>query len=126
VTYPSEKQIAVALEKVREACLALPLATERASHGAPSFFVNGKKCFVMFLDNHHDDGRLALWCVAPPGVQAELVDEDPERFFSPPYVGGRGWIGVRLDRAVDWDEVKGIVTDAYRCVAPKKLLSSLD
>ena len=79
----------------------------------------------MFLDNHHDDGRLALWCAAPIGVQQELVDEDPERFFVPPYVGGRGWIGVRLDRDVDWDEVRGIVTDGFRVVAPKKVADLL-
>jgi hypothetical protein len=114
-----------ALERVRAACLALPEAVERPSHGAPSFFVSGKKCFVMFMDHHHDDGRLALWCAAPPGVQATMIDEDAERFFSPPYVGGRGWLGVRLDRDPDWDEVAGIVTEAYRCVAPKKLAALL-
>jgi hypothetical protein len=118
--------VAKSLERVRAACLALPEASERLSHGAPSFFIAGKKCFVMFLDNHHNDGRLALWCAAPIGAQAELVDEDPECFFVPPYVGGRGWLGVRLDRTVDWDEVGGIVVDAYRTVAPRKLLARLD
>ncbi len=112
-----------ALHHVRTACLALPEATEKLSHGSPSFFV--KKCFVTFVDNHHNDGRLALWCAAPLGVQAEQVDDDPERFFVPPYVGGRGWLGVRLDRDPDWDEVATIVTDAYRCVAPKRLLLQL-
>ena len=113
-----------ALARVRKICLALPAATEKLSHGSPTFFV--KKAFVMFLDNHHDDGRLALWCAAPPGVQGELVDQEPERFFVPPYVGGRGWLGVRLDRDPDWDEVAGIIEDAYREVAPKKLLAELD
>jgi hypothetical protein len=78
----------------------------------------------MFLDDHHGDGRLALWTAAPAGVQAEQVDDDPERFFVPPYVGYRGWLGVRLDRDPDWDEVAGIVADAWRCVAPKKLLAA--
>jgi hypothetical protein len=115
-----------ALKRVRAACARLPEAVERLSHGAPSFFVSGKKCFVMFHDDHHGDGRLALWCAAPAGVQATMIDEDPERFFSPPYVGGRGWLGVRLDRDPDWDEVANILTDAYRCLAPKKLLGLLD
>jgi hypothetical protein len=113
-----------ALKRVRKLCLALPGATEKLSHGSPTFFV--KKTFVMFLDDHHGDGRLALWCAAPLGVQADLVDQEPERFFVPPYVGGRGWLGVRLDRDPDWDEVAGIIEDAYRVVAPKKLLAELD
>jgi hypothetical protein len=115
-----------ALARVRAICLALPEATERLSHGSPTFFVRDKKTFVMFLDDHHGDGRLALWCAAPPGAQEELVDQDPDRFFRPPYVGHRGWLGVRLDRDLDWDEVEGIAEDAYRQVAPKKLLAQLD
>ncbi|MCU1392532.1 MAG: hypothetical protein JWM34_960 [Ilumatobacteraceae bacterium] len=114
-----------ALERVRAACAGLPAVVERPSHSSPTFFVEGKKSFVMFMDDHHGDGRLALWCAAPPGVQASMIDEDAERFFSPPYVGGRGWLGVRLDRSPDWDEVVGIVTEAYRCVAPKRLLAQL-
>ena len=114
------------LEQVRALCLALPEVTERLSHGAPSFFVRGKRTFVMYMDRHHGDGRLAIWCPAPPGVQATLVDEEPARFFVPPYVGGRGWLGVRLDVDVDWDEMAGIVEDAYREVAPKRLVAHLD
>ena len=117
---------AQALAKVRAACARLPDVVERPSHSQPSFFAGGKKCFVMFLDDHHGDGRLAIWCAAPLGVQATMLDEDPVQFFIPPYVGGRGWLGVRLDVDPDWDEVAGIVTDAYRCVAPKKLLARLD
>ncbi|HJV09218.1 MAG TPA: MmcQ/YjbR family DNA-binding protein [Acidimicrobiales bacterium] len=115
-----------ALARVRRLCLALPEATERLSHGAPTWFVRGKKTFVMYLDDHHSDGRLALWCAAPPEVQPALVREEPERFFVPPYVGGRGWLGVRLDIDVDWEEVAGIVEDAYRVVAPKRLVAALD
>lgn len=118
--------VGAALARVREICLALPEATERLSHGSPTFFVRDKKTFVMFLDDHHGDGRLALWCAAPAGVQAELVEQDPERFFRPPYVGHRGWIGVRLDRDLDWDEVAGVCEDAYRQVAPKRLVAQLD
>src|SRR3954470_8769512 len=106
-----------ALERVRAICLALPEATERLSHGSPTWFVRDKKTFVMFLDDHHCDGRLALWTAAPSGVQANLVEEEPERFFVPPYVGHRGWIGLRLDVSPDWDEVAGICEDAYRQVA---------
>ena len=114
------------LERVRAIGLGLPEVIERLSHGAPTFFVGGKKAFVMFHDDHHGDGRLALWCAAEPGVQADLVNEEPDRFFVPPYVGHRGWIGVRLDRDLDWPEVAGIIDDAYRSVAPKRLLAELD
>ena len=115
-----------ALTEVRARCHALPEVTERLSHGAPTFFVRGKRTFVMFHDDHHGDGRLAIWCAAPAGVQGELVDQEPERFFVPPYVGHRGWLGVRLDVDVDWDEVAGILSDAYRTVAPKRLAALLD
>ncbi|HEX2849431.1 MAG TPA: MmcQ/YjbR family DNA-binding protein [Acidimicrobiales bacterium] len=114
------------LARVRAICLALPSTTERPSHGSPAWFVNDKKTFVMYLDNHHGDGRLALWCAAPEGVQAALVAEEPERFFRPPYVGHRGWLGVRLDRGVEWEEIAAIVEDAYRVVAPKRLVAELD
>ncbi|GAB2956893.1 MmcQ/YjbR family DNA-binding protein [Amycolatopsis acidiphila] len=113
------------LEELRKLCLALPETTERPSHGEPAWFVRDKKTFVMFADHHHDD-RLAFWCAAPPGAQEELVAEEPERFFRPPYVGRRGWLGVWLDVPVDWAEIRAIVTDAYRVVAPKKLVAELD
>ena len=113
------------LERVRRLCLALPEAEERLSHGMPSFFVRGKKAFVIYTDNHHGDGRLALWCNAPPEVQAGRVGTDPRRFFVPPYVGTRGWVGVRLDLDPDWDEIAEIVEDAYRITAPKRLVDRL-
>ena len=115
-----------ALNRVRDGCLSLPEVTERLSHGAPTWFVRDKRSMVMYHDDHHGDGRLALWCAAPPGVQALMVDDDPRRFFVPPYVGHRGWLGVRLDVDVDWDEVAAIVADAYRAVAPKTLVAQLD
>ncbi|OZM81562.1 MmcQ/YjbR family DNA-binding protein [Pseudonocardia sp. MH-G8] len=112
------------LERLRALCTALPEVTEKISHGEPTWFV--RKTFVMFADHHHDD-RLAFWCAAPPGVQEELVASDPSRFFRPPYVGGRGWLGVYLDvPALDWTEIAEIVTDAYREVAPRKLTARLD
>ena len=78
----------------------------------------------MVLSNHHGDGRFAIWCAAPDGMQKLLVDSDPERFFVPPYVGHRGWLGVRVDRRLDWDELAGIVEDAYGEVAPPKLVEA--
>jgi len=117
---------ATALSHVRKICLSLPEATERLSHGSPTFFVRDKKVFVMFLDDHHGDGRLALWYAAPPGVQATLVEQEPHRFFVPPYVGGRGWLGLRLDVDPDWDEVAEVAEDAYRMVAPKRFVAQLD
>ncbi len=114
-----------ALRRVRELCLGLPETSERLSHGHPAFFIDGKKTFVMYLDNHHGDGRLAIWCAAPEEMQALLVGADPERFFVPPYVGHRGWLGVRLDRGVEWDEIAGFVEDAYLTIAPKRLVDRL-
>ncbi|GAA4555758.1 MmcQ/YjbR family DNA-binding protein [Pseudonocardia xishanensis] len=108
------------VDRLRAVCLALPEVTEKVSHGEPTWFV--RRTFVSLADHHHDD-RLAFWCAAPPGVQEELVAAEPERFFRPPYVGGRGWLGVYLDVEVDWTEIVEIVADAYRCVAPKKLVA---
>lgn len=117
---------AVALDHVRRLAAALPEVTERVSHGAPCFFIRDKKTLAYFHDDHHGDGRLCLWCPAPPGVQAQVVEEEPDRFFVPPYVGHRGWLGVRLDRDPDWDEIAGVLEDAYRHVAPKTLVRQLD
>jgi|SRR5919197_6714984 hypothetical protein len=112
------------LNRIREICLTLPETSERLSHGAPTFFVRAKRAFVMVLDNFHGDGRFALWCAAPEGVQQMLVEANREHFFVPPYVGHRGWVGVRLDRGLDWDEIAGIVEDAYAEVAPRKLVEA--
>ncbi len=112
------------LEKLREICLGLPETTERLSHGAPTFFVRGKRAFLMVLTDHHRDGKFAIWCAAPNGIQRMLVDADPERFFVPPYVGHRGWLGMRLDRPFEWAEVAGIAEDAYAEVAPPKLVAA--
>ena len=78
----------------------------------------------MYADRHHDD-RLALWCAAPPGAQDVLATSDPDRFFVPPYVGHRGWLGVRLDMPVDWNLIASLVADAYRMVAPNRLLAKV-
>ncbi len=108
--------------RLRALCLALPEVTEKVSHGEPTWFV--RKVFVSLADHHHDD-RLAVWCAAPPGVQEELVAAEPERFFRPPYVGGRGWLGVWLDVPVDWSEIAEIVTDAYLVIAPRRLADAV-
>lgn len=116
------------LERLRAICLALPETTERLSHGEPTFFVRSKKVFVTYADHHHDD-RLSFWCHAPAGAQQALVESDPQRFFAPPYVGGRGWIGVYLDVERDdafWEEIAELVQDAYRMVAPRGLIARLD
>lgn len=112
------------LDRLRALCLALPEVTEKVSHGEPTWFV--RRTFVMFADHHHDD-RLAFWAAAQPGAQEELVAADPGRYFRPPYVGGRGWVGVWLDVPdLDWTEIAEVVTDAYRTVAPKRLVALLD
>ena len=116
-----QQQVDEALDRVRKACLELPQTSERLSHGGPAFFIRGKKCFVMFLNDHHDDGRLAIWCAAPDGVQAEMVETDPERFFRPPYVGHLGWLGVQLP-GIDDAELNAICREAFLTVAPKTLI----
>jgi hypothetical protein len=101
------------LERVRAICLSFADTSERPSHGAPTFFVRGKRAFVMFHDDHHGDGRLAIWCAAPAGVQAMLVDAEPDHYFVPAYVGHQGWIGIRLDRRVAWPQIAGLIEQGY-------------
>ena len=113
-----------ALDGVRRICRALPEVTERLSHGSPAWFVRDRRTIAMFVDDHHGDGILGIWCAAPAGVQGELVAQEPHRFFRPPYVGHRGWLGFRLDRDLDWDELAGIVEDAFADVAPAKLVEA--
>ena len=114
-------------ERLRVICLALPEVTERPSHGAPTWFVRDKSSFVtLWADGHHGNQFPHLWCAAPAGAQAELTASEPERFFRPPYVGGRGWIGVRLDRGIDWAEIAELCQDAYRAIAPARLVARLD
>ena len=113
------------LDRVREICLALPEAIEKEAWGGPTFRV--KKMFAMFVDNHHGDGRVALWIKSTAEDQDVLVDNEPERFFVPPYMGASGWVGVRLEKGrVDWGVVEELVEDGYRLVAPKKLAAQLD
>jgi hypothetical protein len=119
---PERGRIAMArpgpIDKLRKICLALPDAVEKEAWGEPTFRVRGKM-FAMFTNNHHNDGRVAVWCKAPIGFQSMMVSEAPARYFVPPYVGVNGWVGVRLDLDVDWKEVAGVVEQAYRMALEK-------
>jgi len=121
---PKRASKSAILARVRRICLALPETTERASHGAPTFFVRDRKSFVTFMDDHHGDGRLALWCACPRGMREGLVKANLEAYFVPPYVGYLGWIGVRLDRGLTWDEIERVIREAYVAVAPKTLVTT--
>jgi hypothetical protein len=120
-------------ERVRRIALALPEVNERLSHGEPCFFVRDRRPLCYFHDDHNRDGRISLWCPAPPGAQEEMVAAAPDRFFKPP-ASARGvfsdWLGVYLDlpgdSGVDWKEIAAIVKDAYRIVAPKHLVAEVE
>ena len=117
-----------ATELVRAICMDLPLVVERLSHGEASWFVNDKKNFVAMSDHHHDD-RVSVTFAAGAGVQESLVEEDPERYYRPPYVGGRGWVGAYLDdesNAPQWDRIAYLIVDAWLLVAPPKVRELLD
>ena len=107
-----------ALARVRRACLALPDTIEKEAWGAPTFRTCGR-LFVMFVDNHHGDGRLAIWCSAPPGAQDALVASAPQHFFVPPYVGSQGWVGVRLDNGLKWAAVSARIKEAHRTISAR-------
>jgi hypothetical protein len=114
------------LARVRRICLALPEVSERMSHGHPAWFVAEKRQVASFHDSHHGDERVALWVPAPPGAQEAFVANFPDRYFRPPYVGHRGWLGIDLEGDVDWDECAAHLHDAYRLVAPKRLVGTLE
>ena len=116
----SEDQIA----RVRRLCATLPETTERLSHGEPTFFVRNK-VFVMFANNHHNDGHIAVWLPVPPGFQEGLLETSPQVFFKPPYVGTRGWIGIELDRVSDAD-LEMYIHIAWELIAPKRLRAQRD
>jgi hypothetical protein len=109
---------------VRDTCLWLPQAEEFLSHGSPNFRVRGKT-FATYVVNHHGDGRVALWLNLSAGAQETWVRSDPDRFFVPPYVGPRGWLGVRLDKGLSWKCVAELVREAYEKVAPAALRAGI-
>jgi hypothetical protein len=104
------------IERVRRFCLSWPEVEERLSHGEPTWLHGGKRSFATGADRHHDD-RVAFWCASPPGARDLLVESDPGRYFVPPYVGHRGWLGVYLDVDVDWKAVEEIIGAAYHTIA---------
>jgi len=119
-TEMSDKQ----LERVRRICADLPETTEKLSHGEPTFFVR-KRVFAMFANNHHNDGHLAVWLPAPPGMQEMLLASSPGTYFRPPYVGVRGWIGIELANISD-EDLAFHIRDGWRLVAPKKPQAFVD
>lgn len=110
------------LQRVRRICLALPNTTEKLSHGEPTFFT-AKKVYAMFANNHHNDGHVAVWIPAVPGAQAALIRTEPGKYFRPPYVGVKGWVGIELE-AVDDDELGFHLTEAWQFIAAKKKKST--
>jgi hypothetical protein len=114
-TDPGAKQI----ERVRRICLSLPETWEKISHGEPTWFV-GKKVFAMFSNNHHDDGHIAVTIPAAIGIQEMLIKKSPEKFYRPPYVGVRGWVGIEVDR-VTHKELTIHLHEAWKLIAPPKL-----
>ena len=116
---PAHKKRTDPLPRVRKVCLALPGAEEKEAWGAPTFRVK-KKMFASYANNHHGDGRIAIWCNATPADQDFLVRTHPKSCFVPPYVGPRGWVGVRVDGKPDWDFVADVVAAAYRLTAGKR------
>jgi predicted DNA-binding protein (MmcQ/YjbR family) len=105
----------------------MPEAHEVEAWGHPTFRVYNK-IFAGYAAAHNDRGigRPAVTFKAASGEQAALVEQFPERFFVPPYVGSKGWVGFWLDQEVDWDELGGLLLHSYRLVAPKRLLAELD
>ena len=105
------------IKRLRRVCLSIPGVMEKISHGEPTFFTP-KRVFAMFANNHHDDGHVAVWLPAAPGVQEALIDEAPETYFRPPYVGGGGWVGVELAK-VDDDQLGALIREAFQLIAAK-------
>ena len=112
-----------AIQRLRELCLALPEAFEKEAWGECTFRVTGGSMFAMTDNHHHGSKHIAVWVKAPREVQEILVNADAKRFFVPPYVGSKGWLGVRLDYKVDWEELAEILRDGYSMSAPKRLRS---
>ena len=112
------------LERVRRICVRLPETLEKLSHGEPTFFAGGKRVFAMCAINHHQDGHVAVWVPAPPGLQEALVAEAPEIYFRPPYVGPSGWVGIELSRIGD-EALAAHILQAWKMVAAKKLVAAM-
>ncbi len=120
-TRPTPKRgSGAALDRVlRAICLGLPDTTEKLSHGAPAFFLPTGQ-YLSFVDNHHGDGRLAVWMAAPPGMQESLIEAEPEHFFRPPYVGPSGWVGINLNTGLEWGAIAALIAQGHAWIAAKK------
>ena len=105
-------------DRVRRICLSFPDSSEKLSHGEPTFFTRNR-VFVMFSNNHHNDGHIAVCLLAAPGVQAALIHSDPQTYYRPPYVGVNGWIGVELARVSD-EELHTHISEAWQIISSKK------
>lgn len=113
-----KKPFARQLQRVRKICLALPDTMEKISHGEPTFFVK-KRVFAMFSNNHHSDGHVAVWAPAPPGLQEALIEEAPQTYYRPPYVGSSGWVGIELDQVND-EVLAAHLQQAWNLIVKKK------
>ena len=122
--HPRTKAEVAAIARLRRICMALPEVSEKIAWGEPTW--RAGKIFAQLDTHHHGAAHVAVWLPARPGVQEDLVAEDPTRFFRPPYVGVKGWIGVRIDAKPDWKVVASLVADAYREVAPPRLRAALE
>jgi len=113
------------VERVRAMIAKLPETSEKLSHGAPTWW-GGKKTFASFHSGSYDDGHPGVWIKADVGVQEELIEADPDRFYRPKYLGPSGWVGMRLDGGVDWEQVRFLLVEGCRLVAPKRAIRKLD
>ena len=113
------KNAAALIDRLRKIALSLEGASEKLSHGEPTFFTRGR-VFAMIDNNHHGSGHIAVICNAPPGAQESLVEADPKHFFVPPYVGGKGWLGIRLDSGLDWKVIADLVRQAHDITGQKR------
>lgn len=113
------------LARIRALIEPLPETSEKLSHGSPTWW-GGKKTFATYHDGSYDEGRRAVWIKAPPGAQEDLIAANPDRFYRPKYMGPSGWVGVRLEGKVDWAEIRFLLIEGYRMVAPKRALAKLE
>jgi hypothetical protein len=121
---PSTKAEVAAIARLRRLCMALPEVEEKIAWGEPTW--RAGKIFAQMDTHHHGAEHVAVWVPARPGVQEDLVAEDPERYFRPPYVGAKGWLGIRITGKPDWKAVASLVADAYREVASPRLRALVD
>jgi predicted DNA-binding protein (MmcQ/YjbR family) len=125
IAAPIEHSDDAFIERLRALCMSYPEALEKRSHGEPTWFAGKGKVFAMLDNHHHGAEHLSVWLPQPAGVQHTRIEEDPTRFFKPPYVGVKGWVGVVLDDESDWNMIASLLRDAYLLVASVKLKAKL-